>query len=349
MKGLDALLGEINKKKEQLEKIGSGNSSKRYFKRDELEKSLENKSLSVNPSSEEKIVKKPKTIESKGPEKTSAAPSSEASVPQNIDNVEVIKRLRIRGEPSRLFGETDLQRVNRLRILELMEPEAKGQRNEFHAAFEEAERDLVESLFSSNSKTGSENIEMEETPIVQNIFTTMSEKEAISIATNLGKDLDKDLPLVASYLRYLLGLCKEELDNRPKEEKLTAQGKNASATYRQTLSYTSPFFDLLDKGLLDKSIVVFVVEIVKQLILREYVKANDAYLRMAIGNAPWPIGVTMVGIHARTGRERIFSNNIGHVLNDEVQRKYIQGLKRLMTFAQRKFPADPSKCVEYTK
>lgn len=45
---------------------------------------------------------------------------------------------------------------------------------------------------------------------------------------------------------------------------------------------------------------------------------------MAIGNAPWPIGVTMVGIHARTGREKIFAKSIAHVLNDETQRKYIQ-------------------------
>ena len=36
------------------------------------------------------------------------------------------------------------------------------------------------------------------------------------------------------------------------------------------------------------------------------------------------IGVTMVGIHARTGREKIFSQQIAHVLNDETQRKYIQ-------------------------
>ena len=54
------------------------------------------------------------------------------------------------------------------------------------------------------------------------------------------------------------------------------------------------------------------------------IQANDAYLSMAIGNAPWPIGVTMVGIHARTGREKIFSQQIAHVLNDETQRKYIQ-------------------------
>jgi len=45
---------------------------------------------------------------------------------------------------------------------------------------------------------------------------------------------------------------------------------------------------------------------------------------MAIGNAAWPIGVTMVGIHARTGREKIFARNVAHVLNDETQRKYIQ-------------------------
>lgn len=55
-----------------------------------------------------------------------------------------------------------------------------------------------------------------------------------------------------------------------------------------------------------------------------FFQANDAYLQMAIGNAPWPIGVTMVGIHARTGREKIFSKHVAHVLNDETQRKYIQ-------------------------
>lgn len=59
--------------------------------------------------------------------------------------------------------------------------------------------------------------------------------------------------------------------------------------------------------------------------LNHYVlQANDAYLEMAIGNAPWPIGVTMVGIHARTGREKISSRNVAHVLNDETQRKYMQ-------------------------
>jgi len=52
-----------------------------------------------------------------------------------------------------------------------------------------------------------------------------------------------------------------------------------------------------------------------------------------------------VGIHERSAREKIHSNQIAHVLNDETQRKYIQAFKRIMTFCQRKYPTDPSKTV----
>ena len=52
----------------------------------------------------------------------------------------------------------------------------------------------------------------------------------------------------------------------------------------------------------------------KCFVLFKCFQANDSYLQMAIGNAPWPIGVTMVGIHARTGREKIFSQNVARIL-----------------------------------
>jgi pre-mRNA-splicing factor 18 len=61
---------------------------------------------------------------------------------------------------------------------------------------------------------------------------------------------------------------------------------------------------------------------------REYQAANDSYLRLSIGNAAWPIGVTMVGIHERSAREKIGQDSVAHVLNDEVSRKYIQSVKR---------------------
>ena len=86
-------------------------------------------------------------------------------------------------------------------------------------------------------------------------------------------------------------------------------------------------------------------EIVHHMQKRQYQRANDSYLRLSIGNAPWPIGVTMVGyatclvlfllisdqtdrIHERSAREKISADQVAHVLNDEVSRKYIQSLKR---------------------
>ena len=78
----------------------------------------------------------------------------------------------------------------------------------------------------------------------------------------------------------------------------------------------------------------------------EFVKAHDSYMDMAIGRAAWPIGVTMVGIHARSGRAKIESSNVAHVMNSELQRKYVTSVKRLMGYAQKKRPdVNPSKKV----
>lgn len=79
-------------------------------------------------------------------------------------------------------------------------------------------------------------------------------------------------------------------------------------------------------------------EIVHYMQKRQYQRANDSYLRLSIGNAPWPIGVTMVGIHERSAREKISSDQVAHVLNDEVSRKYIQSLKRWASWYQFMFP-----------
>ena len=50
--------------------------------------------------------------------------------------------------------------------------------------------------------------------------------------------------------------------------------------------------------------------IVHWCLLREYILANLNYMDLSIGNAPWPIGVTMVGIHERSGRAKIFTSEI---------------------------------------
>nr|CAD1840466.1 unnamed protein product [Ananas comosus var. bracteatus] len=65
----------------------------------------------------------------------------------------------------------------------------------------------------------------------------------------------------------------------------------------------------------------------------DYLAAMDQYIKDGHRNAPWPIGVTMVGIHERSAREKIYTNSVAHIMNDETTRKYLQSVKRLMTFA----------------
>jgi pre-mRNA-splicing factor 18 len=71
-----------------------------------------------------------------------------------------------------------------------------------------------------------------------------------------------------------------------------------------------PLFKLLKKKKADESILLHVSNIADFAEEREYVKANDSYMRLSIGNAPWPLGVTGVGIHARSAMERIASSHI---------------------------------------
>lgn len=62
----------------------------------------------------------------------------------NISNDEAIRRLRQKGQPIRLFGESDKERRLRLRALELLDAEREGpvgQRNEFQRALENKEKE----------------------------------------------------------------------------------------------------------------------------------------------------------------------------------------------------------------
>ena len=51
------------------------------------------------------------------------------------------------------------------------------------------------------------------------------------------------------------------------------------------------------------------------------------------------MGVSMAGIHERAGRDKLEEKHTAHILNDETQRKFIISIKRLMSFAQSKYPS----------
>ena len=147
-------------------------------------------------------------------------------------------------------------------------------------------------------------------------------------------ETDKLFGIVRQFYRWLFDVYEQTGERKYRENEGDLAVKLERAKIKQAETYIRPLFRTLKKKTLDETLLRSFGEIAGALLDRNYIGANDVYLRTAIGNAAWPIGVTMVGIHARTGREKLFAHNVAHVLNDEFQRKYLQAIKRLITFAQ---------------
>lgn len=191
-----------------------------------------------------------------------------------------------------------------------------------------------------------------------------------SACINPKEEFAKITPLMLLFLKRLLHEQELSLDERSDAEKASQEGRLAASIFVQTQGSLRILFKLLRKNTVPKDILKRLAEICSFMQQREYVQANDAYLKLAIGNAPWPIGVTAVGIHERSAQEKIKTNQIARtqrggwphavstdslfcsvdVLNDETTRKWLQSVKRLMTFCQHKYPPkDRSKLVRQAK
>ncbi|POR39709.1 Pre-mRNA-splicing factor 18 [Tolypocladium paradoxum] len=142
---------------------------------------------------------------------------------------------------------------------------------------------------------------------------------------------------LASYFTMVLTAYERAMEEEKQE---TTASKTAYNAMVQTRENMKPLFRKFEAGDLDDSLVAPIVEIVKALQERRYVDANDGYLRLSIGKAAWPIGVTMVGIHERSAREKLHDGEKGHVMGDEVTRKFLQSIKRCLTFAQVRWPPE---------
>ena len=147
--------------------------------------------------------------------------------------------------------------------------------------------------------------------------------------------VDEKSRLIYIWCKKMLKAWEDELVMRDTEYLKSAQGKQDLGIQKQCEKYVKPLLKLLKKKDCNTEILDGLYLLVQYCLMKEYVRAHDKYLELAIGNAPWPIGVTMVGIHERSGRSRIFTSQVAHVMNDETQRKYLQSIKRLLTVCQR--------------
>lgn len=222
---------------------------------------------------------------------------------------EITAKLRALGEPASLFGEGRAARVKRLR--RLTTAVTKGPIPTTLRLVEESDMKVSDELPAPGDRAAR-------------------------------RWLFRQL---ASYFTMILreweiALAREHQQQSSETGSSTAAAKQAYGTMVQCKDTMTPLFRKFEKGDLDDSVLKSIVEIVKAAQERRYVDANDGYLRLSIGKAAWPIGVTMVGIHERSAREKLHDGERGHVMGDEVTRKYLQSIKRCLTFAQVRWPPE---------
>lgn len=153
----------------------------------------------------------------------------------NISTDETIRRLRAKGQPIRLFGESDKDRRLRLRALELIEEkdhERHGGQNDFRKALEEVESRERELKATEGGQKGKKK------------DSAAAGAEVLDLGL-LKTDKNKLYPIIYHALKRILKEWQEAMDERPDHVKRTTQGKLAAATQTQSAEYMKPLFKLL--------------------------------------------------------------------------------------------------------
>jgi pre-mRNA-splicing factor 18 len=168
------------------------------------------------------------TPEAGSPSADKAGESSSQKEVFNISTSEAIRRLRSKGEPIRLFGESDKERRLRLRALELIEErgEKVGQ-NDFMRALKGAESSIVNEELQGKKKDskkakGDDVKEGEESSAQKEADEGAKQREGVGMSNllDLGllkKDISKVYPIIYYTLKGLLRDWEQALAERPSE------------------------------------------------------------------------------------------------------------------------------------
>eukprot|EP00298_Acanthocystis_sp_HF-20_P009145 c18130_g1_i2.p1 GENE.c18130_g1_i2~~c18130_g1_i2.p1 ORF type:complete len:366 (+),score=129.83 c18130_g1_i2:16-1113(+) len=269
---------------------------------------------------------------------------------QDVPLERIYRRLRALNEPITLFGETAEDRLLRLYRHELDHADVvgMGSADEYWTLLRKQEAEG----FQTRTETSAESVN-DHSEGSDDGHGNDSKKANFHLhAMDLEPPQWTKEQCIRYFFKHLIYEYEVYLENRrnsykPFQKREIALVNKDIATLKQTKGYIKPLFKLLKQRKLDPYVeeaIGAIMDFAKQ---GEYVKAHDKYIGIAIGNAAWPIGVTMTGIHERSAREKIQQNQIAHILNDEQARKYLSAIKRLLTFSQIRYPSEPSKCFEY--
>lgn len=160
------------------------------------------------------------------------------------------------------------------------------------------------------------------------------------------KDVVKsDLAIKCNLYIYDI-LNKWEREIQQTEERADGSQSQSQVKQRQELLHDTkmslfPCLVKLRKGSLHKSQLVSVATVLFHMQRQEWDLSLQSYMQLSLGNVAWPIGVTSVGIHARSAHAKITGTrntgdaddqtNIATIMLDDSTRKWTTSLKRLIT------------------
>ena len=172
---------------------------------------------------------------------------------QDMPEAEAVEKLRAMGQPARLFGESVAGRIKRCRRLVA----ARGA--------------------AAAAATG----EGGDAPPAG----AMTEAEMRVELADVARDPARVYRQLDAWFRLVLREWRRALDERPPTVKESFQGRKAAEAMAQADAYMQPLFRHFRLNDLRPIVFEKVCEIVVEAQRRRYVKANDVYLKLSIGNA----------------------------------------------------------------
>mmetsp|Transcript_41541 Transcript_41541/g.50357 ORF Transcript_41541/g.50357 Transcript_41541/m.50357 type:complete len:437 (-) Transcript_41541:466-1776(-) len=359
MDALTAMKAELERKRKlKAEEMGG----KKYAKRSEIEavrlnklkeKERENESQARNSQRQKTSHEAEQSTSSAARGSGEQAAVSDAPE-EKLSKEEVIRRLRVLGHPATLFGETDEDRRTRLEVaaknLQIADSTGGQQGHELGHNYIQRMEEQARRAAAFAAQKKEEKLKEKEKEEAED-EKTPEERELEEAFTAAAKEMARQQMSVPeriiTFFQKVTADWTEEIQNMTEEYLMSMEGKLLLTTYEITTKNFKPMYKELRKNNLPDDLMRGLYLMVCHMEKRDYRAAMDVYLKMAVGNAPWPIGVTMVGIHERSAREKIFSQTQAHIMHDEASRKFLQSVKRCISFCQRKYPTNPSKSIEF--
>lgn len=170
------------------------------------------------------------------------------------------------------------------------------------------------------------------------------EEEEIPVDLDSAIDIEKIRPQnreiekkIHAWIQHTIAHWRDALDSNVRHQ-LLDKGLD-EANLMQCNKHLDALLRRIRRNQLSKHVYPLLSRMIAYIQQKQYHLANDDYLKLSIGQQAWPIGLAITAeSHEKNENERFFDSRITTMLTDEETRKWLGSIKRLLTFAEIRWP-----------